>query len=180
MLIERNANYTDFDFIYSTLLNGARHGHYAVNVDSEAMLQSLKDEIHSITRQRCLLDGRFATASIFSRQNQRIAVLITSQAMDDPRGFEIYALSVAKKYRDMGYGSAVLDLLMNRLYRADITARCSEQSVKMQRMLEMRGFKPLLNDQGFTLLKRQVPAESGMMPFSSDAGITTENVFIRH
>ncbi len=160
MLIERNANYTDFDFFYATLLNGARHGHYSVDVENPAMRDMLKQEIHSIIRQRSLLDGRYASATVFTRNNDRIALLVTCDAAENS-GFEIYALSVSTKFRGQGFGDRVLEQLLKRLYRADIYARCSAQSSVMQQMLEKHGFTVDGHDRDFTLLSRITPQFSG-------------------
>ncbi len=157
MLIERTANYTDFDFFYGTLLNGARHGHYSVDVENPDMLDRLKSEIHSVIRYRMLLDGRSASASVFTRNNTRVALLMTCDSPINPQDFEIYALSVAKKFRKQGFGGMVLDQLLKRLYRADIIARCSPQSSTLQQMLEKRGFVQEGCENGFNLLYRSSP-----------------------
>lgn len=155
--VEREANFTDFDFIHSGLLYGARKGHYAVNVDSAAMLNCLKQEIRSaITRNR-LLDGRSAFASVFVVNNTRVASLIICEYEAGNQAFEVYALTVAKKYQARGYGSQVLDAAMAKLCRHEVYARCSLASEKMQGMLEKRGFRVNTTGNGFTLLRRSMP-----------------------
>ncbi len=157
MLTERQANFTDFDFIHGGLLYGARKGHYAVNTESKAMLSCLKQEVRSVITQNCLLDGRSALARVFLEGNCRVANLITCEHEVGSQAFEIYALTVAKKYQGQGFGSQVLDAAMVALSSVVVYARCSVASGKMLSMLEKRGFRVNTTDNDFTVLVRHTP-----------------------
>ncbi len=154
MLIARVADYTDFDFIHGCILYGARKGHYSVNVSSEAILDSLKQEIRSVILRQCLLDECHATAWVYERGKKRVATLILCEPEAENSAYEIYALSVARKFQARGYGSQVLDLLLQQLPHAQLYARCSASSSNMQYMLEKRGFKVNNTVNGFNILVR--------------------------
>jgi ribosomal protein S18 acetylase RimI-like enzyme len=166
LLIEHVANQSDLDFLYSSCLYGARKGHYAVNVENPEMLGSLKQELQSVIDQQRLLDGRRALASVFSLNKKRIAMLIISELIPDSDKFEIYALSVMKKYQQRGFGSQILQGLVSRLPQAQIVARCSPASDQMVFMLEKHGFKLDSIDQDYRVLARTVPDASDLVaPF---------------
>lgn len=151
----RSADYTDFDFIHGCLLYGARKGHYSVNITSEAALNCLKLEIDSVIQKQCLLDGRHAIAWIYELAGKRVATLILCDQEDGYPAYEIYALSVARKFQGRGYGNQALDYLMNQLPQAQLVARCSAQSSKLQHMLEKRGFRVNNTFNGFNILVRE-------------------------
>ena len=162
VLIERTANYTDFDFIHSCILFGEKKGHYAVDVSSPLMLEHLKLEIRSVIMQQRLLDGRWAVASVFLKNNMRVSTLIMSAQGQISNQLEIYALSVAKKFQGQGIATQILDQLPDNLSwntgrkmsHLPISARCSDASKKMQSMLEKRGFRVNNIDNGFNVLVR--------------------------
>ena len=161
-LEQRLANITDLDFINGCILNGARKGHYSFNAENPAMVAAMKKEIRSVITAQVLLDQRYAQASVFTLNGKRIAILILSEAAPGMADLEIYALSVAKKNHNRGYGSQLLDTVLSRHSHSDIYARCSLVSEKMQVMLERRGFRFYGMDRDFRVLLREADASSEM------------------
>ena len=156
MLVERVADTTDLDFIYSCLLFGARKGHYSFNAENPAVVKDMKKEIQSVVCDGLLTDNRFAIASIFLIENKRIGTVILCEAAPGESNFEIYALSVAQRYQHQRFGSRILDSVLERLCYVDVYARCSPASRTMQKMLIHRSFKPYMTDNGFNTMVRKV------------------------
>ena len=153
-LVKRIANITDLAFIYSCILNGARKGHYSVNVDNPDVVKQMKKEIQSVIAHQLLLDKRHASASVYTLKDSRIATLIMSAASLDDNGYEIYAISVAREHQNRGYGSAILDDIICCYQDADIYARCSTASGKMNQLLRKRSFRTVSTHSGFEILVR--------------------------
>ena len=154
LLEKRRADATDIDFICGCILFGARKGHYAFNAENPFHVSCLRNEIHSIVSSELLLDQRRATASVYMLDSVRIATLITSEAGAGSRCLEIYALSILKKYQNQGYGSLILDDLINDYPYTDIYARCSPASDGMYKLLSNRGFHFLGTDRDHRVLRR--------------------------
>lgn len=152
---ERVANIRDLDFINSCILYGARKGHYSFDAENPAVVNSMKKEIKSVISNQALLDQRSAQATVYTLNNNRLATLILSEAVTNSNSLEIYAFSVVKKYQDRGYGSQILDTVLNRLVYTDVYARCSLVSVKMYNLLECRGFSFYTVDRDHRILYRE-------------------------
>ena len=155
MLVERKANITDLGFISGCILYGARKGHYSFNADNPEIVTLMKKEMQAVVARNELLDKRHAVASIFTLNNKRIGLLILSDACLDGRGMEIYAMSIAKKHQNQGYGRQLLDNLLNCYVYEDIYARCSPTSQKMTQLLFNRGFRLDLMDEDYRVLIRE-------------------------
>ena len=153
-LEKRKAGATDIDFICGCILYGARKGHYAFNAEEPLHVSCLRNEIHSIVSSELLLDQRRGTASVYLLDSARIATLITSEAEPGSGCLEIYALSVLKKYQKQGYGSLILDDLVDHNQHTDIYARCSPASDSMVRLLSDRRFRFLGIDGDHRVLRR--------------------------
>jgi len=161
-LEKSEARAADLDFICGCLLYGARKGHYAFNPENTLQTRHMKNEMQSIITSGLLLDQRRAQASIYSVASTRIATLITSEAAPGSGCLEIYALSVTRKYQNRGYGSMILDDLINQHPYTDIYARCSHASERMYRLLSDRFFSFLGTDGEHRLLRRHgLPACMG-------------------
>ena len=172
-LVQSKAHATDLDFICGCILYGARKGHYAFNPENSLHIRCMKNEIHSIIARGLLLDRRHASASIYTLNGKRIAMLITSEAEPGSGCVEIYALSVVKKYQNQGYGSLILDDLINHSPHADIYARCSSASESMYRLLSDRYFTFLGTDGEHRVLRRDgVPNRDNIPTAGSRAGLT--------
>ena len=154
LLARRKANAADLDFICGVIVAGARKGHYAFNAEHSLHVRCMKEEMQSIVARGSLLDRRRGTATVYSLNNRRVAVLITSEAEPGGGCLEIYALSVARKYQRRGYGSLILDDLINRCPNTDIYARCSTVSRRMYGLLADRCFELIGTDGDFRVLKR--------------------------
>ena len=79
------------------------------------------DNRRAVIARGSLLDQRRASASVYSLNSKRIAALITSEAEPGSGCVEIYALSVVKKYQNQGYGSLILNDLINHYPHTDST-----------------------------------------------------------
>jgi len=140
MLVERVANITDNSFINSCVLYGARKGHYSFNAENPEMVAAMKAEIHSVLSSGLLSDQRRAMASIFTMDGIRIGMLIMCEVAPNTMGYEIYAMSVAKKHQHKGYGGLILDRVMQLFLYDEVHARCLPVSMAMKKLLTSRGF----------------------------------------
>ena len=109
MLEERIANITDFNFICSCILYGARKGHYSIDVENKHVVKCMKEEVRSVISDQHLHDGRNAQATIYLVDNRRKALAIISEASPGDSCFEIYAHSVIKSHQNKGYGAQILE-----------------------------------------------------------------------
>ena len=154
-LLERNANITDVDFIQGCILFGARKGHYSFDPENPVLVQWMKKEIRSIITNKMLIDGRQASAFVFLIRNRRIATMILSQAAPGSHSLEIYALSVIREFQNKGYGSEIINSLLEHFPDIEICARCTPSSVKMYNLLLRKGFRFDGIDNDFRVLTRQ-------------------------
>ena len=152
---KRKADASDIDFICGCILYGARKGHYAFDAQNPLHVRCMRNEIHSIVSSELLLDQRRGMASVYLLDSERIATLITSQAEPGSGCLEIYAVSVLKKYQRQGYGSLILDDLINDNPYVDIYARCSPASDSMYKLLADRRFHYLGTDGDHRVLRRE-------------------------
>ena len=162
MLTRRKANLTDLSFIYGCILYGARKGHYSLNSENPEMISFMKKEIQSVISHNVLLDKREAEALIFTLNNKRVGMLILSDYLVDSRGIEIYALSIAKRYQQQGYGSQALDQLLRHYLYEDLHARCSQESKEMKNLLLRRGFEVIAVENNHSILFRQAFERMGV------------------
>lgn len=154
MLVETIATLADLNFIYGCVLYGARKGCYAFSAENPEIVKSMKQEMQSVIVKQTLLDNRRALASVYSMDNKRIGLSILSDSISENRGIEIYAMSVARKYQNRGYGSQILDDLLNRYVYDDLYARCSPASQQMAKLLSLRGFELDSMDDDYRVLYR--------------------------
>jgi hypothetical protein len=154
VLEERPANISDLHFICGCILYGARKGHYSIDADNKAVVKCMRKEMQSVINNQTLMDGRHGQATIFSVDNRRIAVVIISEASAGDSVYEIYAMSVITCYQGKGFGTQILDVVLNRFLYLDICARCLPASYRMSRLLERRGFEYHSIDKGFKVLLR--------------------------
>jgi len=154
-LLERNANITDIDFIQGCILFGARKGHYSFDPENPVLVQWMKKEIRSIVTNKMLVDGRQASAFVFLFSNKRIATMILSQAAPGSHSLEIYALSVIREFQNKGYGSWIINNLIEHYPDVEICARCTPSSVKMYKLLLNKGFRLNGIDDDFRVLTRE-------------------------
>ena len=173
MIEERIANITDLHFISSCILYGAKKGHYSIDAENKVIAKCMKDEIRSIITDNKLSDSRHAQATIYSVENKRIAFAVTSEASPGDSCYEIYALSVKNSYQSNGYGSQILDSVLNRFLYLDICARCLPASDRMIRLLVQRGFEFHSKDKDCVILHRTAMDDNS---FSEPAYIRIKNV----
>mgnify|MGYP001825369111 CR=1 FL=1 len=163
LLEERIANITDFNFICSCILYGARKGHYSIEVGNKAVVKCMKEEVQSVISNQQLLDSRHAQATIYLVDNRRIALAIISEASPGDSCFEIYALSVIKSHQNKGYGAQIIDSVLERFLYLDICARCLPASISMSRLLIKRGFEFNSKDKDCVVLLRTAMADPGLV-----------------
>lgn len=154
MLKESVANFTDHDFISGCMLYGARKGHYSFAADSTEAVTGMNQEMRSVVSRQKLLDGRNAQATVYSLAGRRVAVAIICESSPGDSAYELYALSVARKYQGKGYGAQVLDKVLDRLLHFDVCARCLPASNRMIKLLEKRGFVFHSMDDDFRVMVR--------------------------
>lgn len=140
MLVERVANITDLSFINNCILHGARKGHYSFNAEKPEMVAAMKREMQSVLTDGLLSDQRRAMASIFTLGNTRVGMLIMCEVAPNAMGYEIYALSVAKKHQRKGYGGQILDHVIKHFLYDDVYVGCLPVSETMKKLLKSRGF----------------------------------------
>ena len=153
-LEERIADITDLDFIYGCILYGARKGHYSFDAENPYLVKSMKKEIQSVVVKGTLADERLALASVFFVGLKRIGAMILCEAAPGESSREIYVMSVAKQFQNKGYGSQMLNGVLNRLAYVDVYARCSPASEIMNNLLKHRGFRFFSIDNDHTVLVR--------------------------
>lgn len=125
----------------------------------------MKKELRSLVTSRMLLDGRQASASVFLTGHKRIATMIISEAAPGSHILEIYALSVIRDFQNKGYGSEIINRLLEHYPDVAIFARCTSSSVKMYNLLLSKGFRLNGMDNDFRVLARE-PVNS-LMPLYS-------------
>ncbi len=177
MLEQRIADITDIHFINSCILYGARKGHYLIDVDNQVVVECMKKEIKSVINNQKLLDNRHAQATVYSADNKRVAMVIISEATPGSSCYEIYAISVIKGHQGKGYGSQILDSILNRFLYLDVYARCLPASVRMEQLLVQRGFKFDSMDKGFKVMLKAAAdycniAEPLYMNYGVNAGVS--------
>ena len=162
MLEERLANITNLHFINSCILYGARKGHYSIDAENQTIVKCMKEEIMSVIKNKKLLDNRHAQATIYSLDNIRIALVIISEASPGSSCYEIYAMSVLNSHQNKGYGTQILDSVLDRFLYMDICARCLPASHRMSRLLIQRGFKFHSKDKDCMVMLRTAIDDYGL------------------
>ena len=163
MLEERVANLTDLHFICSCILYGARKDHYSIDVENQAIVKCMKKEIQSVISNQKLLDNRQAQATIYLVDNIRVALVIISEASPGDSCYELYAMSVIKSHQNKGYGTQILDIVLDRFLYLDICARCLPASNRMSRLLMQRGFEFHEKDKDCMVMLRTAIDDPGLV-----------------
>jgi len=163
VLEERVANLTDLHFICSCILYGARKGHYSIDVENQAIVKCMKKEIQSVISNLKLLDNRQAQATIYLVDNIRVALVIISEASPGDSCYELYAMSVIKSHQNKGYGTQILDIVLDRFLYLDICARCLPASNRMSRLLMQRGFEFHEKDKDCMVMLRTAIDDPGLV-----------------
>ncbi|MDH5765339.1 MAG: GNAT family N-acetyltransferase [Gammaproteobacteria bacterium] len=170
LLVQRLANITDLDFIYSCILYGSRKGHFSFDVGNSFMVNCMKREMQSVVHDQQLLDQRQAQASIFFTQGKRIATLIMSEVAGEQSAYEIYAIVVARKFQHQGYGGQIIDEVLSHYPQSDIYARCAPGSDQIVRLLDRRGFRLSSIDDDYRVFIRE----------SAHYSDITEPMYLKH
>jgi len=101
----------------------------------------MKKEIQSVISNQKLIDNRQAQATIYLIDNIRVAFVIISEASPGDSCYELYAMSVIKSHQNKGYGSQIIDRVLDRFLYLSICARCLPASNRMSRLLIQHGFE---------------------------------------
>jgi ribosomal protein S18 acetylase RimI-like enzyme len=155
MLTPRAGNINDSEFISACLLSGARKGLFAVDVDKSECVRLMQDEVRSILSRNRAADGVPAQTLVYSEKGERIGFVIVVSRSKADMELELYAIAVAHRHRGKGFGARMLDDVLKNFDYKRFYARCSGNSVMMQRMLEKRAFRQIdTNELGFSIMVR--------------------------
>ena len=140
-----DADKTDIDWLIATYLDAASGGHFDYDISDREILRMVRVNLRSIVLQKKMKDfGRMTRALIFERDGVRIGTCIMAQIHGQPSQVELHILLVDPRYRNMGYGKAMLGEVISRWhYECDIYVRCFPVSGRMIGMLDRRGFMPV-------------------------------------
>lgn len=149
----QKAKIQDEGFIFSLVQNGARNGHFnqSINQDKTGYRAYIRSAISKGVDQR----GYSTEFFVVYLDDSRIgATLITAAVGTPDRGVELAMITLKKEFRGAGYGSHILDTLLDRyLPSMSVYARCYPASHKLQQMLERRGFVEAGMSQGSVILR---------------------------
>lgn len=123
----------------------------------------MKKEMQSVISNQKLLDNRQAQATIYLVDNIRVALVIISEASPGDSCYELYAMSVIKSHQNKGYGTQILDIVLDRFLYLDICARCLTASNRMSRLLIQRGFEFHSKDKDCVLMLRTAIDDLGLV-----------------
>lgn len=167
MLTSRTGNFKDSNFIMGCLLEGARHGSFAIELESPDSVQCLKSEINMILTRNLTAQGIPAQTLVYYEGDKRVGFAIVTDLEEGRLALELYAIAVAARYRGKGYGSQILNDVLLRFDYSSFFARCSPISATMQQMLERRSFITIdTNELGYSIMVRHWSTELYQAPMS--------------
>lgn len=170
MLTSRTGNFKDSNFILGCLLEGARHGSFAVDLESPDCVQSLKSEINMILTRKLTAQGIPAQTLVYCEDDKPVGFAIVTDLEEGRLALELYAIAVAARYRGKGYGSQILNDLLMCFDYSSFFARCSPRSATIQQMLERRSFIHIdTNELGYSIMVRHWSSELYQAPVSLTA-----------
>jgi GNAT superfamily N-acetyltransferase len=152
----RPGNPRDQGFVCSRLLNGSRNGHFHIDVDNKQKMQTFRAQVGRALQSTQTNPHSVRSIYIAESAAQRIGIAIVD--FIDPYGFnrEIHAMSILPEYQGRGYGSALLDQLLEKLQICGIYVRCGAASETMYQMLLHRCFRYLRTTEGgYRVVKRE-------------------------
>jgi GNAT superfamily N-acetyltransferase len=149
----QKATLQDSGFIFSLAQNGARNGHF--NPQTTLDKTALRAYIQSIITKGVDLSGYASEFSVAFLQGTRIGVTLVTAAIGIPdRGVELAMIALKKEFRGAGYGSLILDSILDRyLPSMSVYARCYPASHQLQQMLVRRDFTEAGTSQGSVILR---------------------------
>jgi len=149
-ITHRPGNTSDLGFICSCLLSDARKGHFSIDVNDRQAVHHVRQEIAAMLGH----DSAHAVYT-FLIGEKRVGFAILSSLPARPRCRELYALSVAVKFRGRGYGHQLLLILLQKLQQHIVYARCAPSSVAMQQMLLGHNFQCIQEtEKGIRIFRR--------------------------
>jgi RimJ/RimL family protein N-acetyltransferase len=153
-LSHRPARPDDHGFICSCILNGARKDHYSLDASDSQAVRHFKQDM--TTRLRSTgADGQQEYIYIFLLGQQRIGLVMLTGLDTSNYNFELYALSVLPRFQGKGYGKLILDIIMRKLHKQVVYARCAEASKAMRHLLLKYDFQCISHtDQGIYVMRR--------------------------
>ena len=137
-----DADKSDIDWLIATYLEAASGGHFDYDVGDRETLRMIRVNLRSIVLQKKMKDfGRITRTLMFERDGVRIGTCIMAQILGQPAQVELHIMLVDHRYRNMGYGKAMLEEVISRWRpECDILVRCFPASGQMIRILDRRGF----------------------------------------
>ena len=145
----------DYDFIRKEVLSGIRQKHFLIPLKTQEDIRSVEEDIRMAILQHCFASGLRVLPLIFRKNHRRVGMVLMSEVSPGKGGNELHLMTVVKKHRGKGYGSNMLDLILEGRQEVDVFARCAPASSKMYEMLKKRGFEfQYASEDGFRVLMR--------------------------
>jgi len=154
-LSQRTGQSRDHGFICSSLLNGARKGHFAIRSTDKDINHHLKRQVAQVLAEQERGQKSGIDIVVYWQNQLRVGFSIVVDIDGLPGGRELHVIAVDRKYHGQGLGSVILDATLTGLIKTPVHARCAASSSRMYEMLLRRGFIHLRDTQDrFRVLKR--------------------------
>ncbi len=143
------ADLTDLPFMHSLFISEVEDGHFTKGLLKEEQQELSRANMESIIVHGIQRDnGLRAQAIIYEKNEQRVGFVIMSELEPGEGGNEMYVMAVDKKFRGKGFGSMILDDVIQRIVpHANLFVRCMPDSIVMYQMLIKRGFTQFETDE---------------------------------
>ena len=138
----RHANINDLDFIYRTIIEESKHGHFDKELQSPLAAKGLHLELSLILKKRTRVNGFTAYAIIYEHNRSPVGFTIIS-AIKNNQGNELWMAAIKPKLRGKGLGTKMMKSILKQFYgrKQLIAARCAPESQTMFNILSKNGFK---------------------------------------
>jgi len=148
----RNGGHSDIDFALSLIVDGAKNGHYGLDMPIEVVEASQRGLIvHAIANRAVNFDdgnggpiGEYGPYFfIFESRGEPIGFGITmTDLLDVNQSTEILMASIKPEFRGQGYGKEFMSILVeNFIQKVPLKARCYKASTVMKSILIDLGFQ---------------------------------------
>lgn len=137
------------------MLNGARNGHFTVDVSSQAAIAEFKRKLRDALSQRGDGPEVLHVIRLLLINGERAGFSIVARLGRSGRERELEAIALSPEYRELGYGRQFLGTTLRALRNNVVYVRCARRSQRLYEMLLRRGFEHLRDTaDGFRVLKR--------------------------
>jgi RimJ/RimL family protein N-acetyltransferase len=137
------ADSTDINWMVNLYLDGAKDGHFLLDMSDKNYLDICQRNINSIVLQKQIIDFRLqAYAMIFEDEENKIGYAVMSEIQSGIGGNELHLFIVDRDHRNKGYGNRMLSEIIKRIHPiADIYIRCFATSTAMKSLAQKNGFR---------------------------------------